>query len=111
MHAVALFRRWIQHYSVWRQTGEWPSGGTGDVKDRLFARVERLFDVRAFEDLWVLVAGCGSGGGQVAQYLAMSGVRKFILVDRERARGRERHSTCLWAPVPRTGGRPRRSPT
>lgn len=24
MHAVALFRRWIQHYSVWRQTGEWP---------------------------------------------------------------------------------------
>ena len=24
MHAVALFRRWIQHYSVWRQSGEWP---------------------------------------------------------------------------------------
>ena len=51
------------------------------MKDRLFARIERLFDVRAFEDLWVLIAGCGSGGGQVAQHLAMSGVRKFILVD------------------------------
>ena len=27
MHTVALFRRWIQHYSVWRQTGAWPSAG------------------------------------------------------------------------------------
>ena len=27
MHAVALFRRWIQHYSVWRQAGEWPTEG------------------------------------------------------------------------------------
>lgn len=27
MHTVALFRRWIQHYSVWRQTGEWPQEG------------------------------------------------------------------------------------
>ena len=51
------------------------------MKDRLFARIERLFDVQAFEDLWVLIAGCGSGGGQVAQHLAMSGVKKFILVD------------------------------
>lgn len=53
------------------------------MKDQLFARIERLFDVRAFADLWVLIAGCGSGGGQVAQHLAMSGVRKFILVDRD----------------------------
>ena len=52
------------------------------MKDRLFTRIERLFDVRAFEDLWVLIAGCGSGGGQVAQQLAMSGVRNFILVDK-----------------------------
>ena len=51
--------------------------------DRLFARVERLFDVEAFRDLWVLIAGCGSGGGQVALQLAMSGVRKFILADKE----------------------------
>ena len=28
MHAVALFRRWIQHYSVWRQAGKWPKEGT-----------------------------------------------------------------------------------
>ena len=27
MHAVALFRRWIQHYTVWRQTTEWPRVG------------------------------------------------------------------------------------
>lgn len=52
------------------------------MKDRLFARIERLFDVRAFEDLWVLIAGCGSGGGTVAQQLVMSGVRNFILVDK-----------------------------
>ena len=51
------------------------------MKDRLFARIERLFDVRAFQDLWVLIAGCGSGGGQVALHLTMSGVRNFILVD------------------------------
>ena len=28
MHAVALFRRWMQHYSVWRQTGQWPKEET-----------------------------------------------------------------------------------
>ena len=27
MHTVALFRRWIQHYSVWRQVGAWPKKG------------------------------------------------------------------------------------
>ena len=27
MHAVALFRRWIQHYTVWRQANEWPREG------------------------------------------------------------------------------------
>ena len=53
------------------------------MKDRLFARIERLFDVEAFENLWVLIAGCGSGGGQVALQLAMSGVRKFILADKD----------------------------
>ena len=51
------------------------------MTDGLFARVERLFDVEAFRDLWVLIAGCGSGGGQVALQLVMSGVRRFILVD------------------------------
>lgn len=27
MHAIALFRRWIQHYAVWRHTGAWPEEG------------------------------------------------------------------------------------
>ena len=54
------------------------------MKDRLFARIEQLFDVEAFDDLWVLIAGCGSGGGQVALQLAMSGVRKFILADKDK---------------------------
>ena len=49
--------------------------------DRLFARIERLLDVEAFADLSVMIAGCGSGGGHVAQQLAMSGVRNFSLVD------------------------------
>lgn len=47
----------------------------------LFARVGRLFDVEAFQDQRVMIAGCGSGGGQVALQLVMSGVRKFVLVD------------------------------
>ena len=53
------------------------------MNDRLFARIESLFDVQAFNDLEVLVAGCGSGGGQVAQQLAMSGVKRFTLVDKD----------------------------
>ena len=54
------------------------------MKDRLFTRIKQLFDVEAFEDLSVLIAGCGSGGGQVALQLAMSGVRKFILADKDK---------------------------
>ena len=27
MHTVALFRRWIQHYTVWQKNGEWPNEG------------------------------------------------------------------------------------
>ena len=53
------------------------------TKSRLFTRIERLFDVEAFADLPVLIAGCGSGGGQVALQLAMSGVRQFTLVDKD----------------------------
>ena len=51
------------------------------MTNRLFARIEALFDVDAFDDLGVMVAGCGSGGGQVAQQLVMSGVKRFTLVD------------------------------
>ena len=51
------------------------------MTNRLFARIESLFDVEAFDDLGVMIAGCGSGGGQVAQQLVMSGVKRFTLVD------------------------------
>lgn len=49
--------------------------------DQLFARIAPLFDVGQLTDARVLIAGCGSGGGQVALQLAMAGVRKFGLVD------------------------------
>ena len=53
------------------------------MRDQLFARIESLFDVEAFHDLRVMIAGCGSGGGYVAQQLVMSGVKRFTLVDKE----------------------------
>jgi molybdopterin/thiamine biosynthesis adenylyltransferase len=49
--------------------------------DQLFARIAPLFDVGALSEARVLIAGCGSGGGQVALQLAMSGVRRFSLYD------------------------------
>ena len=51
--------------------------------DNLFARVSGLFDVEAFAESRVLIAGCGSGGGQVALQLVMSGVKQFTLVDKD----------------------------
>ena len=53
------------------------------MTNRLFARIESLFDVEAFDGLGVMIAGCGSGGGQVAQQLVMSGVKRFTLVDNQ----------------------------
>ena len=53
------------------------------MNNKLFARIESLFDVKALENLSVMIAGCGSGGGQVAQQLAMSGVKHFSLVDKD----------------------------
>lgn len=49
--------------------------------DKLFARIANLFDVGAMSDASVLIAGCGSGGGQVALQLVMAGIRKFSLFD------------------------------
>ncbi len=54
-----------------------------EVEDRLFSRIAGLFDVEAFAELRVMIAGCGSGGGQVASQLVMSGVRDFILIDND----------------------------
>ena len=49
----------------------------------LFARIKGLFDVEAFAESHVLIAGCGSGGGQVALQLVMSGVKHFTLIDKD----------------------------
>ena len=53
------------------------------MEDKLFARISRLFDVEAFANARVLIAGCGSGGGQVALQLVMSGVKQFTLIDND----------------------------
>jgi molybdopterin/thiamine biosynthesis adenylyltransferase len=50
---------------------------------RLFARIAPLFDVGVLSDAEVLIAGCGSGGSQVALQLAMAGVSKFALLDND----------------------------
>jgi molybdopterin/thiamine biosynthesis adenylyltransferase len=49
----------------------------------LFARIAPLFDVGLLSEAQVLIAGCGSGGSQVALQLAMAGVRRFSLFDRD----------------------------
>jgi molybdopterin-synthase adenylyltransferase len=50
-------------------------------KDRTFERIESLFDLQLLTDTKILVAGCGSGGGNVALQLVMSGIRNFTLLD------------------------------
>ena len=54
-----------------------------DMDDRLFSRIAGLFDVDAFAPLRVAIIGCGSGGGQVALQLVMSGVKTFDLIDND----------------------------
>jgi molybdopterin/thiamine biosynthesis adenylyltransferase len=49
----------------------------------LFERIEPLFDVGLLSEATVFVAGCGSGGGNVALQLAMSGLRRFTLADQD----------------------------
>jgi len=49
--------------------------------NKLFARIAQLFDVGQLGNARVLVAGCGSGGGQVALQLVMAGIRNFALFD------------------------------
>ncbi|MXZ48213.1 MAG: ThiF family adenylyltransferase [Candidatus Dadabacteria bacterium] len=53
------------------------------MKDKLFTRIEKLFDVGTLSEASVLVAGCGSGGGMVALQLAMSGITEFTLIDHD----------------------------
>lgn len=49
--------------------------------DKLFARIAQLFEVGLLKDARVLIAGCGSGGSNVALQLVMSGIRNFALFD------------------------------
>jgi len=52
--------------------------------DPIFARIEALFDVGSLRECRVLIAGCGSGGGNVALQLVMSGICKLTLVDADK---------------------------
>jgi len=54
-----------------------------NMANRTFERIEALFDIASFADVRVLIAGCGSGGANVALQLAMSGVRNFTLIDND----------------------------
>jgi molybdopterin/thiamine biosynthesis adenylyltransferase len=53
------------------------------TSSKLFERIEKLYDVGLLGEAKVLVAGCGSGGSQVALQLVMSGVRNFSLYDNQ----------------------------
>ena len=48
---------------------------------KLFERIAPLFDVGLLGQARVLIAGCGSGGSQVALQLAMAGIANFSLFD------------------------------
>jgi len=52
-------------------------------KSRLFERIEKLYDVGLIGQATALIAGCGSGGSQVALQLVMAGVRNFALYDNQ----------------------------
>ena len=51
--------------------------------DKLFKRMEKLFDVGSLADAKILIVGCGSGGGSLALQLVMSGIRNFTLIDKD----------------------------
>ena len=53
------------------------------LSKNIFSRIQGLFDVEAFANSRVIIAGCGSGGGQVALQLAMSGINQFTLIDKD----------------------------
>jgi molybdopterin/thiamine biosynthesis adenylyltransferase len=54
-----------------------------DDNAKLFARIAPLFDVGLLSEARVLIAGCGSGGSQVALQLAMAGISNFDLFDND----------------------------
>jgi molybdopterin/thiamine biosynthesis adenylyltransferase len=50
---------------------------------KLFERIEKLYDVGLLGQATALIAGCGSGGSQVALQLVMSGLHNFDLYDNQ----------------------------
>ena len=51
--------------------------------EALFARGGTLFSISLLSDARVLIAGCSSGGSQVALQLCMAGIRGFALFDHD----------------------------
>jgi len=52
-------------------------------EEKTFTRIEKLFDVGLLSDTRVLIVGCGSGGGNLALQLVMSGIQTFTLIDKD----------------------------
>lgn len=52
-------------------------------QESMFKRIEKLFDVGLLSNTKVLIAGCGSGGGNLALQLVMSGIRNLTLLDND----------------------------
>lgn len=52
-------------------------------EEKIFTRIEKLFDVGLLSSPRVLIIGCGSGGGGLALQLVMSGLRNFTLIDKD----------------------------
>jgi molybdopterin-synthase adenylyltransferase len=66
-----------------RMAGRRGKGTNNMTSDRTFERIHSLLDVEQFAPIRILIAGCGSGGGNVAQQLVTSGIRNFTLLDRD----------------------------
>jgi len=52
-------------------------------EEKLFTRIEKLFDVGLLSSPRVLIIGCGSGGGGLALQMVMSGLRNFTLIEKD----------------------------
>jgi molybdopterin/thiamine biosynthesis adenylyltransferase len=52
-------------------------------ESKIFNRIEKLFDVGVIGNARILIVGCGSGGGNLALQLVMSGIRNFTLIDND----------------------------